>query len=35
LLDEATRRPAPLTAEVIEKFRPWHKRGIEVTPPSS
>ena len=33
LLDEATRRPAPLTAEVIEKFRPWHKRGIEVAPP--
>ncbi|WP_448044681.1 acyl-CoA thioesterase [Bradyrhizobium liaoningense] len=33
LLDEATRRPAPLTAEVIEKLRPWHKRGIEVAPP--
>jgi acyl-CoA thioester hydrolase len=35
LLDEATRRPAPLTAEVIEKFRPWHKRGIEVAPPAA
>jgi acyl-CoA thioester hydrolase len=35
LLDEAMRRPAPLIAEVIEKFRPWHKRGIEVTPPST
>lgn len=35
LLDEATRRPAPLTAEVIEKLRPWHKRGIEVVPPGS
>lgn len=35
LLDEATRRPAPLTPEVIEKFRPWHKRGIEVALPSS
>ena len=33
LLDEATRRPAPLTAEVIEKFKPWHKRGIEVALP--
>jgi acyl-CoA thioester hydrolase len=22
-----------LTAEVLEKFRPWHKRGIEVAPP--
>ena len=35
LLDEATRRPAPLTAEVIEKFKPWHKRGVEVAPPST
>ena len=35
LLDEATRRPATLTAEVIEKFRPWHKRGIEVAPPAA
>jgi acyl-CoA thioester hydrolase len=35
LLDEATRRPAPLPPEVIEKFRPWHKRGIEVAPPRS
>ena len=33
LLDEATRRPAPLTAEVIAKFKPWHKRGIEVALP--
>ena len=33
LLDEATRRPAPLTAEVLEKLRPWHKRGIEVAAP--
>ena len=35
MLDEATRRPAPLTAEIIEKLRPWHKRGIEVAPPSA
>jgi acyl-CoA thioester hydrolase len=35
LLDEATRRPAPLTAEVIAKFKPWHKRGIEVAPPAT
>jgi acyl-CoA thioester hydrolase len=34
MLDEATRRPAPLTAEIIEKLRPWHKRGIVVAPPS-
>jgi len=35
LLDEATRRPAPLTAEVIEKLRPWHKRGVGVAPPAA
>ncbi len=35
MLDEATRRPAPLTAEVIEKLRPWHKRGIEVALPGN
>ena len=34
MLDEATRRPAPLTAEITEKLRPWHKRGIVVAPPS-
>ncbi len=33
LLDETTRRPTPLTAEVIAKFKPWHKHGIAVAPP--
>ncbi len=33
LLDEATRKPTPLTAGIVEKFKPWHKRGIEVRPP--
>ena len=33
MIDEASRRPTPLTAEVIAKLRPWHKRGIEVAPP--
>ena len=33
MLDETTRRPAPLTAEIVEKLRPWHKRGIEVALP--
>ncbi|MFT4116995.1 acyl-CoA thioesterase [Bradyrhizobium sp.] len=32
MLDGATRRPAPLPAEVIEKLKPWHKRGVEVAP---
>src|ERR1700747_87230 len=35
MIDEATRRPAPLTAEVVEKLKAWHKRGIEVAPPST
>ena len=33
LIDEASRRPTPLTAEIVEKLKPWHKRGIEVAPP--
>ncbi len=33
LIEEVTRRPAPLTAEIIEKFQPWLRRGLEVAPP--
>jgi acyl-CoA thioester hydrolase len=33
LIDDATRRPKPLTAEVVEKLKPWLRRGIEVMPP--
>jgi acyl-CoA thioester hydrolase len=33
MIDEATRRPTPLTDEVVEKLRPWHKRGVVVAPP--
>ena len=29
LIDDATRRPTPLTAEVVEKLNPWLRRGIE------
>ncbi|MGV7218431.1 acyl-CoA thioesterase [Bradyrhizobium sp. UFLA05-112] len=35
LIEEPSRRPTPLTTEVIEKLRPWHKRGIEVAPPKA
>ncbi|MDH2344249.1 thioesterase family protein [Bradyrhizobium sp. SSUT77] len=35
MIDETSRRPTPLTADVLDKLRPWHKRGIEVVPPSS
>ena len=34
LIDEASRRPTPLTAEIVEKLKPWHKRSIEVAPPT-
>jgi acyl-CoA thioester hydrolase len=27
LLDEATRKPMPLTPEIIAKFQPWIRRG--------
>jgi acyl-CoA thioester hydrolase len=33
LIDDATRRPTPLTAEVVEKLKPWLRRGVEVMPP--
>ena len=34
LIDDATRRPKPLTAEIVEKLKPWLRRGIEVMPPA-
>ena len=34
LIDEVTRQPTPLTTAVVEKLRPWHKRGIEVVRPN-
>jgi acyl-CoA thioester hydrolase len=33
LIDEAGRRPTPLTDEVVGKLKPWHKRGVVVAPP--
>jgi len=27
LIDEATRKPMPLTSEIIAKFQPWLRRG--------
>jgi acyl-CoA thioester hydrolase len=32
LIEEATRKPAPLTAELVSAFQPWLRRGIEVVP---
>lgn len=30
LLDEATRKPTPLTAEIIRSFKPWLLPGVEL-----
>ncbi len=30
LIDEAARKPKPLTDEIIEKFRPWLRRGFPL-----
>jgi acyl-CoA thioester hydrolase len=30
LIDEVTRKPTPLTAELIEALRPWLRRGMEI-----
>jgi acyl-CoA thioester hydrolase len=29
LIDEATRKPAPLTEEIIRNFQPWLRRGTD------
>ena len=33
LIDEVTRKPAPLTAELLRAFQPWLRHGVEVAPP--
>ena len=33
MIAETSRRPTPLSTEVIEKLKPWHKRGVLVAPP--
>ena len=30
LIDEMTRKPTPLTAEIIANFQPWLRRGVDV-----
>ena len=32
LIDDMTRRPTPLTPEIIEKLQPWLRRGVKRTP---
>jgi acyl-CoA thioester hydrolase len=33
LIDENTRRPTPLTAEIVRNFQPWLRRGVEIAQP--
>jgi acyl-CoA thioester hydrolase len=33
LIDEAKRKPTPLTAEIVAAFQPWLRRGVEIVQP--
>jgi acyl-CoA thioester hydrolase len=33
LIDEKTRKPTPLTAEIVKNFQPWIRRGVDVAQP--
>jgi acyl-CoA thioester hydrolase len=33
LIGENTRKPTPLTAEIIRSFQPWLRRGVELAAP--
>ena len=33
LIDEGTRKPAPLSAEIVAAFQPWLRRGVEIVQP--
>ena len=33
LIDEATRKSTPLTAEIVRNFQPWLRRGVNVPAP--
>jgi acyl-CoA thioester hydrolase len=33
LIDETAHKPTPLTQEIVSKFQPWLRRGVEVAPP--
>ena len=34
LIDDNTRKPTPLTPEIVKKFQPWLRRGMEVAQPN-
>jgi acyl-CoA thioester hydrolase len=33
LIDEATRKPTPLTEEIVRQLQPWLRRGVEIALP--
>jgi acyl-CoA thioester hydrolase len=33
LIEEATHKPTPLTAEIVRNFQPWLRRGIDIAQP--
>ena len=33
LVDEATRKPVPLTKAIVAAFQPWLRRGVEIVQP--
>lgn len=33
LIDARSRKPVPLTAEIVRNFQPWLRRGVNVVPP--
>ena len=35
LIDEVTRRPTPLTPDIVAAFQPWLRRGIKIAQPKS
>ncbi|MGJ5011871.1 acyl-CoA thioesterase [Bradyrhizobium oligotrophicum] len=34
LIDEVTRKPAPLTPNLIAALKPWVRRGVTIAPPA-
>ena len=33
LIDEVSRKPRPLTAEIVAAFQPWLRRGVDIVQP--
>ena len=34
LIDEATRKPTPLTSQIVRNFQPWLRRGVTIVQPA-